>query len=116
MELSPQRRRYENSNYSDFYLDNGFPEQLKSDSSKPEFRLLCEIPSCFKDMNQVVEVRLWFDVIPSTVEFKDTLSSVVPYKTILKSEYIQFGRTNPYIWGDLMDVDIERGLTEEDDY
>ena len=99
-----------------FYLDNGFPEELRSDSSKPEFRRLCKIPSCFKDMNQVVEVRLWFDVIPSTEEFKDTLSSVVPYKTILKSEYIQFGRTNPYIWGDLMDVDIERGLTEEDDY
>ena len=57
------------------------------------------------------EVGYW-----ATEEFKDTLSSVVPYKTILKSEYIQFGRTNPYIWGDLMDVDIERGLTEEDDY
>ena len=114
MELSPQRRRYENSNYSEFYLDNGYPDELKSDSSKPEFRLLCEIPSCFKDKKQVVEVRLWFDEYPSTQEFKDSLSSVVDYSSIIKSECIQWGRTYPYIWGDLEEVDEERGLLEED--
>ena len=98
-----------------FYLDNGFPEELRSDSSKPEFRLLCKIPSCFKDMNQVVEVRLWFDEYPSTQEFLDSLSSVVGINSpIIKSECIQWGRTYPYIWGDLEEVDEERGLLEEE--
>ena len=97
-----------------FYLDNGFPEEFRSDSSKPEFRLLCKIPSCFKDMNQVVEVRLWFDEYPSTQEFLDSLSSVVGNCPIIKSECIQWGRTYPYIWGDLEEVDEERGLLEEE--
>ena len=97
-----------------FYLDNEFPEELKSDCSKPEFRLLCKIPSSFKDMNQIVEVRLWFDEYPSTQEFLDSLSSVVGNCPIIKSECIQWGRTYPYIWGDLEEVDEERGLLEEE--
>jgi len=100
---------------SNYYLDNGYPDSLKSNSSKPEFHVLCEIPSpSFKGENQVIEVRLWFDQYPSTEEFKDAVSDVIPYQRILKTKCIHWGSISEYIWGDLEGVDEERGLLEEE--
>ena len=100
---------------SDLYLDNGYPDILKSAASKPEFHVLCELPSpSFKGENQVIEVRLWFDEYPGTEEFKDAISSVIPYKRILKTKCIHWGSTYEYVWGSLEGVDEERGLLEDE--
>ena len=98
------------------YLDNGFPEILRGSYTKPEFHVLCEIPSTsFKGEKQVIEVRVWFDEYPSTEEFKDTISEVVPYERILETKCIHYGHVSENIWGSLEDVDESRRLLEEEE-